>query len=95
MDRKRKICRLIEKHVNKKNSEVIKEAYGENSSIKIHNLTYSITNPSILVEAVIILGNEINESIMDREIADYLIQETLPYFFSDIPSKVMIRWDVI
>lgn len=94
MDRKRKFCRLIEKYINKTKSDLITEAYGENTSIKIHNIIYSTSNPSILVEGVIILGDEINESVLDRSIADYIIQESTSYFFSDIPIKVMVRWDV-
>lgn len=94
MNRKKKFCRLIEKYIIKTKLDLIVDAYGKNSSIKIYNLSYSITNPSILVEAVIILGDEINESILDRTIADYIVQESTSYFFSDIPIKVMVRWDV-
>lgn len=94
MDRKRKFCRLIEKYISKTKSDLIIDAYGKNTSIKIHNISYSITNPSVLVEAVIMLGDEINESVLDRTIADYIVQESTSYFFSDVPIKVMVRWDV-
>lgn len=94
MDKKRKFCRLIEKYISKTKSDIISDVYGRNSTIKIHNINYSITNPSILVEAIIILGDEINESVLDRSIADYIIQESTSHFFSDIPIKVMVRWDV-
>lgn len=94
MDRKRKFCRLIEKYINKSKIDLIEQAYGKNASIKIHNISYSITNPSVLVEAVIVLGDEINESVLDRSVADYVVEESTSYFFSDLPIKVMIRWDV-
>lgn len=94
MDRKRKFCRLIEKIINTKKKDLIFEAYGENSFIQIKNLNYSISNPTILVEATIVLKDEIDESILDRSIADYIIIESIPYFFPDIPTKVLINWDV-
>jgi hypothetical protein len=42
-----------------------------------------------------VLGNEINEGVMDRTLIDYLIQDLIPYFFSDVKStNVLVRWDV-
>jgi hypothetical protein len=46
------------------------------------------------VEAVIILGNIITEEVLDRELADVLIQDAIPLFFSDYSVKTMVRWDV-
>ena len=38
---------------------------------------------------------KINESVIDRTLIDYLIQDSIPYFFSDVKStKVLVRWDV-
>jgi hypothetical protein len=94
MDRKKKFCRLFEKLINNKRKILISDAYGNNSYIQIRNLNYSISNPSILIEATIILKDEINSDILDISVADFVIQESIPYFFSDIPTKTMINWDV-
>jgi hypothetical protein len=49
----------------------------------------------MIVEAVIILGETINEETLDRRLVDYLIQDSIPYFFPELTScKVMVRWDV-
>jgi hypothetical protein len=54
-----------------------------------------VTSPSINIESVIILGNEINEETLDRRLVDYLIQDSIPYFFPEIDSvRVMTRFDV-
>jgi len=42
----------------------------------------------------VVKKNEI-EIIMDRTLIDYLIQDLIPYFFSDVKStNVLVRWDV-
>jgi hypothetical protein len=54
-----------------------------------------VTSPSIIIESVIILGNDINEETLDRRLVDYLIQDSIPYFFPEIESvRVMTRFDV-
>jgi hypothetical protein len=94
MDRKKKFCSLFEKLINNKRKVLISDAYGNNSYIQIRNFNYSISNPSILIEATIILKDEINSDILDISVADFVIQESIPYFFSDVPTKTMINWDV-
>lgn len=94
MDKKKKIFRLIEHYINEFKGPIIKEAYGENSKIKIHNISYSISQKTVLIEAVVVLGDKINEEVIDRAFADYVINDAVPYFFPDVSVKTMIRWDV-
>ena len=73
----------------------IEVMYGAGTHVKIHSISFSITNNIIVIEAIIVLGEEINESVIDRTLIDYLIQDSIPYFFSDVKStKVLVRWDV-
>ena len=62
--------------------------------IKIHNMAESQAGKSILFEAIIILGNTITEQVMDRKLADVLIQDAVVYFFPDQSIKTYVRWDV-
>ena len=68
--------------------------YGKNSRIKIHDINYSTNTNSLLLEAVIVLGDVINEEVMDRKLADILIQDALIYFYPETSIKTYVRFDV-
>ena len=63
--------------------------YGVGTKIKIHNMAESQAGKSILFEAIIILGNTITEQVMDRKLADVLIQDAVVYFFLTNLLKLM------
>lgn len=94
MNRKERLFRLIEVYLNEFRGSSVEEFYGKNTKIKIHNITHSITTNSLLIEAVIYLGDVITEEIMDIILADILIQDALVYFYPECSIKTMIRWDV-
>lgn len=94
MEAKKKFFRLIEFYLNEFKGDVIQEFYGKGTKIKIHSFNYSISNKSVMIEAVIVLGDVINEEVLDREMADVLVQESLVYFFPEFSVKTMVRWDV-
>ena len=93
MDRKHRIIRLIENYINDFQGQSVKEMYGEGSIIKIHDIFYSTTQKSVLVEAIVILGDLINENLMDRKMADILIQDALVYFYPEHSNKIYVRFD--
>jgi len=94
VNNKKRVIRLIENYLNDFHKDSVEQMYGTGSKIKIHNLNFTITSPSVFIESVIVLGEEINEDVMDRDLADVLVQDALVYFFPDIPVKVSVRWDV-
>ncbi len=94
MDRKRKLSRLIESYMNDFRGDAVQEVYGKGSYIKIHNLNFSVTQQSVLLEAVIILGDLITEEHIDRKLADVLIQDATVYFFPEYSIKTYVRFDV-
>lgn len=94
VDKKRKMCRLIESYLNDFQGDSVQEMYGSGAKILIHNLNFANSDKSVLIEAVIILGETINEGVLDRRLADYLIQDAMIYIFPDLTTKCMIRWDV-
>lgn len=94
MDRKRKLFRLMESYMNDFRGDAVQEIYGKGSYIKIHNLNFSVTQQSVLLEAVIILGDLITEEHIDRKLADVLIQDATVYFFPEYSIKTYVRFDV-
>ena len=94
MDRKRKLSRLMESYINDFRGDAVQEIYGKGSYIKIHNLNFSVAQQSVLLEAVIILGDLITEEHIDRKLADVLIQDATVYFFPEYSIKTYVRFDV-
>ena len=94
MDKKRRLFRLIESYFNDYQKDAVEEMYGRGSSIKIHTMTQGYSTNSLLFEVVIVLGETISEQVMDRTLADILIQDALVYFFPDQNIKTYVRWDV-
>jgi len=93
-DKKRRLYSLIESYINDFQGKSVQEMYGKGACIKIHNINFSITETTILMEAVIILGELITEEHMDRALADVLIQDAMVYFFPECSIKTYIRFDV-
>ncbi len=92
---KDKLKLMMERYLNIIKKDEIELMYGKGTTVKIHTINFSITTTSMIVEAVIILGETINEETLDRRLVDYLIQDSIPYFFPELTScKVMVRWDV-
>lgn len=94
LDKKRRLFRLIESYINDFQGAAVQEMYGKGSYIKVHNLNFSVTQQSVLLEVVIILGDVITEQHMDRHLADILIQDALVYFFPETSVKTYVRFDV-
>ena len=94
MDNKRRLYRLIEKYINDFKGDAVESIYGKGSLIKVHTVTFGISDNSVLVEVIILLGETINEEILDTSLAEILIQDALVYFFPEQQIKTLIRWDV-
>lgn len=94
MKDKERIIQILEHYMNVLKKNEVELMYGKNSTIQIKNLEYSITNKSLFMEARIVLGDLIDESVLDRSLADILIQDSIVYIFDDLPVKVSVEWDV-
>jgi hypothetical protein len=94
LDKKRRLYRLLETYINDYRGEAIEEMYGKGTKVKIHNLNYSTSTKSILVESVVVLGETINESIMDKSLVDILIQDAMVYFYPEASLRTYVRFDV-
>jgi hypothetical protein len=94
LDKKQRLYRLIESYINDSKGNAVQKVYGKGTEIKIHNINFGVTSKYVLIEAVIILGDTINEQTIDKELANILIQDASVYFFSDYIIKTLIRFDV-
>ena len=94
LDNKRRLFRLIENYINDYQGGAVQEMYGKGSYIKIHNLNFSVTQQSVLLESVVVLGDLITEEHIDRKLADVLIQDAIIYFFPECSVKTYVRFDV-
>jgi len=94
LDRKQRLFRLIESYMNDFQGDAVQEMYGDGARIKVHSMNHSYSEKSILFEIVIVLGSTINESVMDKTLANILIQDALVYFFPDQKIKTYVRFDV-
>jgi hypothetical protein len=73
---------------------MVESIYGNRSRIKVHTVTFGVSDNSVLIELVVVLGDTINEDTLDSSLAEILIQEALVYFFPEKKIKTLIRWDV-
>ena len=94
LDKKRRLFRLIETYINDYQKDAVEEMYGVGTTIKIHNMAESSSQKALLFEAIIILGDTKTEQVMDRKLADILIQDAMVYFFPNQSIKTYVRWDV-
>lgn len=94
MKDKDRIIRILEHYMNVLKKNEVETMYGSNSKIIIKSFEFSITNKSLYIEAKIVLGDLIDESVLDRSLADLLIQDSLVYVYPDLPVKVSIDYDV-
>ena len=92
--KKKRFSKLLEKAVNELKKEPLEEFYGKNTKIKILNLDYITSSNKMIVDTSIILGDVINEEILDISMADLLIRECSMYIFPDCHIMTIVKWDV-
>lgn len=91
----KRFSRLVERYLNEYKKDVIEEFYGVGTKVKVHSISYTSSSSKTLVilECIIILGDIINEDLLDRKMLDYLIKDASEIFFPDCFVQAMIRWD--
>jgi hypothetical protein len=94
MDNKRRFFKLIETYINDFRGDAVREFYGKNTRIKIHTLNWGVKDNSIMLEAVVILGDVINEDTTNDVLVHVLLQDAIVYFFPELKLKTYVRFDV-
>jgi len=93
VDLKKRYIQIIEKYLNVIKKNDVELMYGKGSKIEVRNINPSISSNSITVEVVIILGEVINEEVLDSSLTAYLIQDILELIFPDVMTKTIVTWD--
>jgi hypothetical protein len=94
MDNRRKIYRIIERHVNKKRKESLESFYGINTKIKVNHINFGITSKSVIIDCIVNLGDEISEEILIPDMVDALVKEIVFIIYSDLKIYVQVSWDI-
>ena len=94
-DKKRKFYRLLETYMNESRKEDVELMYGKDAKIKIHNWTHNVKGDQFIFELIVVLGNTINESVIDTNLAEVLLEDALVYFYPEVKKiSCMVRFDV-
>ena len=94
LDKKQRFFRLIESYINDFRGDAVQEFYGDKARIKVHSMNTGVKDNSIMLEVVIILGNSINEDVMNDSLAHILIQDSMVYFFPESKILTYVRFDI-
>lgn len=94
-DKKQRFFRLLESYINDYQKDAVELMYGEGSKIKVHSWSHNNNGDTFLFELVIVLGEVISESVMDKTMAEVLLKDALVYFYPETQNiKCIVRFDV-
>jgi len=94
-DKKQRFYRLLENYINESRKEEVELMYGTDSKIKVHNWTYNAKGDQFIFELIVVLGGTINESVMDTNLAEVLLEDALQYFYPEVKKICyIVRFDV-
>lgn len=93
MSQKRSIIKIMNKYLHEVHKGTIESYYGVGSKIKIHNITPSHSSGMLLIDAKVHLGDTINEEVLENDMCDLLVRESIEPIFPEAHIKVMISWD--
>jgi hypothetical protein len=94
-DKKRRFYRLLETYMNESRKEEVELMYGKNAKSKVHNWTHNEKGDQFIFELIVVLGDTINESVIDTSLAEVLLEDALVYFYPEVKKiNCMVRFDV-
>lgn len=93
--KKQRFYRLLETYMNVSMKKIVELGYGEGSKIKVHNWTHNEKGDTFIFELIVVLGDTINESVINAHIAEFILEEALEYFYPEVKKiRCMVRFDV-
>ena len=94
-DKKQRFYHLLETYMNDSRKEDLELMYGNGSKIKVHNWTHNEKGDTFIFELIVVLGDTINESVIDTNLAEVLLEDALIYFYPEVKKiSCMVRFDV-
>lgn len=94
MDVKENIKNLIEEMINGVYKNELEQMYGNNSVFSIRDIGYSPSSKTLYIDSKIILGDVINESVMDSEMITLLLSDGIKFFYNDVNLSLTVSFDV-
>lgn len=94
LTKKRRLANIYEKFLKNSHKKYVEEFFGPNSRIEIRDLIFSPVKKVCLVDCVVYLGNELNESYMDDEYVRHIIYKISEKVLHEYSINVMVTYDV-
>lgn len=85
---------VAEKLLNVLEKKYIDEFYGKGTYLKIRNVTFSPTKKSCIVDCVVILGETLNESVLNDDMTRLLVITIMEKLLYHYTINVMVSYDV-
>ena len=85
---------MLETYIFDMESSFIDELYGIGTKVKINDIFYSTTTKSVVVDCKIILGELINEDILDVSPIEICVANAIGLFYPDSKLSITISWIV-
>lgn len=84
---------VVEKLINVLERRNIKQFYGEGTYLKIRDVIFSHVKNTCLVDCVVILGDDIEITMLDDDITRTLVYNIMEKIYVDMVVNVMVSYD--
>ena len=94
MSKSRKISKVFESFLTKSYKKHVYQFFGENSRIEVRDIVFSPVKRVCLIDCIVYLGDDINESYMDEDYVRNIMYKIADKVLYDYKVNVMVRFDV-
>jgi hypothetical protein len=94
MSKSRKISNVFENFLKKSYKKHVDHFFGENSRIEVRDIVFSPVKRTCLIDCIVYLGDEINETYMDEDYVRNIMYKIADKVLYDYKVNVMVRFDV-
>ena len=84
---------VVEKLINALEIKNIEQFYGEGTYLKIRDVIFSHVKNTCLVDCVVILGTNIETTMLDDDITRMLVYNIMDKLYVDMVVNVMVSYD--
>ena len=84
---------VVEKLINALERKNIEQFYGEGTYLKIRDVIFSHVQNNCLVDCVVILGKDIETTMLDDDMTRMLVYNIMDKLYVDMVVNVMVSHD--
>lgn len=84
---------VVEKLINALERKNIEQFYGEGTYLKIRDVIFSHVKNNCLVDCVVILGKDIETTMLDDDMTRMLVYNIMDKLYVDMVVNVMVSYD--